>query len=257
MKPIKITNRKITVLVIILGVVVLASVFTSMKNEKEEISVENIWENVDITGDLYSFIEPGLGSIGIDVSEHQKEIDWKKVKQSGVEFAIIRLGYRGYESGDIFLDQKFEYNASQAKELDLLFGVYFFSQAITEKEAIEEANFVIKNLKGYGKDLVVAFDMEKVTQSDRILKINSEQRTKIAHAFLQTVKDAGYQPVFYSNQHWLNELIFYNELSEYPLWYAYYYTEVNRDDMWIWQYSESGRLDGISTDVDLNFRINQ
>ena len=138
---------------------------------------------------------------GIDVSTYQGEINWKKVKNSGIEYAIIRLGFRGYESGKIVLDSRFEDNIKGSLAAGLDTGVYFFTESINEKEAIEEAEFVIENLKDYEINMPVVIDVEESanTQKTRTKDVTAEQRTKNVIAFCETIKKAGYDVMIYGN----------------------------------------------------------
>ena len=194
--------------------------------------------------------------MGIDVSEFQgEEIDWKQVKKSGVEFAIIRLGYRAYgESGDLVLDAMYEQNIREASKAGIDVGVYFFSQAISAAEAVEEAEFVLDHVKKYDITGPVVYDTEEVKRDAARTDENTKQEfTNYCKVFCDTVSHAGYDPMIYSNMEWMAFTLDMEELSEYDFWYADY-CEIPQCpyDYKIWQYSESGAVPGISANVDLN-----
>lgn len=193
---------------------------------------------------------------GVDVSKYQQEIDWKKVAADGVEFAIIRLGFRGMgTNGTCELDPYFKQNVAGAKAAGIDVGVYFFTQATTVEEAKEEARFVIDNLKGYDITWPVVFDTEDIPsyKAARANVLSREVRTACAKAFLEEIKAAGYTPMLYANTRWSIMKLDLAELEDYDFWYAYY-----GDDLYypykfsMWQYTDSGKVDGIKGNADLN-----
>lgn len=198
--------------------------------------------------------------IGIDVSRYQGTIDWKKVAGAGVEFAFIRLGYRGMNrgegNGNLSYDEGYDKNIKEALDAGINVGVYFFSQAITIEEAVGEAEMVIEGLKGYDITYPVVFDTEAVYvngYSARANDLTRQQRTDIAKVFCETIKNAGYQPMIYANTKWMIMGIDLEQLDEYPRWFAYYGNSfLFPYDIQIWQYSDSGKIPGISGNVDLN-----
>ena len=191
---------------------------------------------------------------GIDVSVYQGDIDWEAVAQSGVEFAIIRLGYRGYSQGAIQLDRNFEQNMRGALEAGLDVGVYFFSQATTVLEAEEEADFVLENLRGYPITFPVVFDWEFVTADQaRTHEMEGEALTDCALAFCELVATAGYTPMVYFNQDIGYFYYQLDELDQYPFWLAEYDSKPDFFyDFEIWQYTHTGTVPGIQGSVDLN-----
>ncbi len=191
---------------------------------------------------------------GIDVSVYQGDIDWEAVAQSGVEFAIIRLGYRGYSQGAIQLDRNFEQNMRGALEAGLDVGVYFFSQATTVLEAEEEADFVLENLRGYPITFPVVFDWEFVTaEQARTHEMEGEALTDCALAFCELVATAGYTPMVYFNQDIGYFYYQLDELDQYPFWLAEYDSKPDFFyDFEIWQYTHTGTVPGIQGSVDLN-----
>lgn len=191
---------------------------------------------------------------GIDVSVYQGDIDWEAVAQSGVKFAIIRLGYRGYSQGAIQLDRNFEQNMRGALEAGLDVGVYFFSQATTVLEAEEEADFVLENLRGYPITFPVVFDWEFVTADQaRTHEMEGEALTDCALAFCELVATAGYTPMVYFNQDIGYFYYQLDELDQYPFWLAEYDSKPDFFyDFEIWQYTHTGTVPGIQGSVDLN-----
>ena len=191
--------------------------------------------------------------IGIDVSAHQQDIDWELVAANGVEFAMIRVGYRGYTEGEIQPDDYFTQNIEGALAAGLDVGVYFFSQALDEKEAIDEANFVLESIKDYPLSYPVIFDWEDIQADARTDGMDSVQLTKNALAFCSAVEKAGYRAGVYFNQRFGYEEFDLESLQDYVFWLAEYNeTPSFSYHFQLWQYCNDGRVDGIQTDVDLN-----
>ncbi len=191
---------------------------------------------------------------GIDVSKHQGEIDWAKVAQDGVKFAFIRVGNRGYGTGAIVEDAQFEANIEGALSNGIQVGVYFFSQAINEEEAREEATFVLEKIAPYKIQCPVVVDVEKVADSEaRMNQISMEERTANTIVFLETVKAAGYDVMLYHNMEMGTLMLDLEQLEDYDKWFAYYNKEIYYPYLFdVWQYSDKGQIDGIAGDVDLN-----
>ncbi len=195
---------------------------------------------------------------GIDVSTFQGNIDWNKVKNSGIEFAIIRLGFRGYESGKIVLDNQYENNMIGSLNAGLDTGVYFFTEALNEQEAIEEAEFVIENLKEYKINMPVVIDVEESANKEktRTKDLTAEQRTKNVIAFCERIKEAGYDVMIYGNLKSFMIMMNIEELENYDKWFAYYrYPFHFPYKIKMWQYTAYEKIDGIEgkTDVNLMF----
>ncbi|MCH5272587.1 MAG: glycoside hydrolase family 127 protein [Lachnospiraceae bacterium] len=213
-----------------------------VKNESGEYYYEKDGETVSIKG--------------IDVSRYQEAIDWKKAAASGVEFAIIRLGFRGMgTNGTCELDPYFKQNVEGALAAGIKVGVYFFTQATNVEEAKEEAAFVIENLKGYDITWPVAYDTEEITsyKAARANSLPREVRTACAKAFMEDIAAAGYTPVLYVNTRWSILKLDMGQLSKYDLWYAYYGDSIYYPyHFTMWQYTASGKVDGIKGDVDMN-----
>lgn len=195
---------------------------------------------------------------GIDVSFYQQDVDWQAVAGDGIDFAILRLGYRGYTEGGLNVDRCFEANLQAAREAGLEVGVYFFSQALTEAEAREEAQFVLDTLNGRPLDYPVFFDWEFITHDSqaRTHGMDGETLTRCAAAFCQTLEAGGYTPAVYFNRD-MGYLYFdLSQLSQYTFWLAdydsvpdFYYR------FHLWQYSHTGTVAGIEGNVDLNLDL--
>lgn len=203
------------------------------------------------------YIQDGqvLSHKGIDVSKYQGKIDWQAVAADGVEFAIIRLGIRGYgEEGRIVLDDMFHTNVQGAQAAGIKVGVYFFAQAITVEEALEEAQFVLEQVSSYQLEYPIVYDVEKVSASSgRMNKLSQAERTQVALTFMEAIKDAGYTPMLYANLEMMSVLIDVAQFEGYHKWYANYGSNLYFPyDFSIWQYSEKGKVNGIQGDVDLN-----
>ena len=192
---------------------------------------------------------------GVDVSTFQGKVDWKKVKNAGMEFAIIRLGFRGYESGKIVLDSQFEKNIEGSLNAGLDTGVYFFTEALTEEEAIEEAEFVIENLQDYEINMPVVIDVEESanTEKTRTRDLTADQRTKNVIAFCERIKKEGYDVMIYGNLKSFMIMMNFEELEEYDKWFAYYrYPFHFPYKIKMWQYTAYERIDGITGKADVN-----
>ena len=210
-----------------------------------------------IQGVKYNFasdgsLVTGSGTLGIDVSKWNGNIDWTAVKNSGVSYVIIRCGYRGSSEGALIKDSKFENNIKGAINAGLKVGVYFFSQAIDKNEAVEEASMVLECIKNYKISYPVFLDVEP--SGGRADSISVATRTEICKAFCETIQGYGYTAGIYANKNWFEEKINTSELSsKYKIWLAQYAaapTYTGRYDMW--QYKATGKIKGISGDVDMN-----
>ena len=190
---------------------------------------------------------------GIDVSEFQGDINWKAVKADGIDFVMIRLGFRGSETGALVLDSRFKENLKGAKRAGLDVGVYFFSQAITPEEAIGEARFVMKHIRGKGVHYPVAFDMEPIDGTERAAELKKEEKTAIADAFCKVIDRNGRTPMIYGNPKWMRKHIDLSYLADYDKWLAHFTDKTTyRSDFTMWQYTDSGIVDGIDGPVDMN-----
>lgn len=215
------------------------------------------WNNIqEKNGFKYYVDEEGNTSkVGIDVSYFQNNIDWEKVKNSGVDFVMLRLGFRGYSGeGKLVVDEKFHQYIQEAQTAGLDTGVYFFSQAITEDEAREEAQFVYEQCKDYELACPVVFDTEKIKgDTARTDELQPEQLTNITIAFCEKIKEYGYEPMIYANAKWLTTKLQLERLLDYSVWYAdYQENPLYPYTFEMWQYTESGQVDGIEGNVDIN-----
>lgn len=205
---------------------------------------------------LMKYYEDGkqVSFVGADISKYQDYVDFVKLKKAGVDFVMLRVGARGYGSGQIVMDDYFFDNIKRATDAGLQVGVYFFSQAINEAEAIEEANIVLESIKEYKLTYPVAFDMEYIeNDTARIDGVSKSDKTKITKAFLDTIKNAGYKAMIYGDKEWLLKEIDMSKLTAYDVWlsqmedipdYPYKFT--------MWQYTNTATIDGVAGYVDLN-----
>lgn len=234
------------------------------------------WQNIDgktyyftsdhnyVTGDQiiqgiqYSFgadgaLATGSGTLGIDVSKYQPNINWAAVKASGVNYVIIRCGYRGASTGVLIQDPYFVSHIKGAKAAGLKVGVYFFTTALTEAEAVEEASMCAELCSGYGINYPIFMDCENSSRPG-YNSMSASERTTIIKAFCNTIKSAGYTPGVYANKTWLSSYINTSALSGCKIWLAQYNpsgpTYSGRYDLW--QYTSKGHVDGISGNVDMN-----
>ncbi len=194
-----------------------------------------------------------IGKRGIDISEFQGDVDWNEVKRSGVEFAILRCGYRESATGEITKDSRFLEYVKGANSVGIEIGAYFFSQAVTVEEAQEEADFTLEMIKGCDIRYPIGYDMEWVSQDDRINEVNWEEKTKVAKAFCHKIQQNDYETMIYGNTNWLNNQIAVDRLAEYNIWLANYTKESNYSQPIVcWQYNNEGTIYGIKGNVDLD-----
>ena len=199
--------------------------------------------------------ENKISRLGIDVSEYQPEVDWTKVKEAGADFVMIRLGFRGYgEAGNLAEDKMFKKHIEEAQKAGLDVGVYFFSQAINDEEALEEAEFVLERIKDYEMTCPVAYDVEEIKfDESRTDSLDAEQFTRNCKIFCEKIKEAGYDTMIYANMKWLAFTLDMEELAVYDKWYAdYEIVPQNPYEIAMWQYTETGKIPGIEGNVDLN-----
>lgn len=187
---------------------------------------------------------------GIDVSEHQGRIDWERVK-GNIDFAILRAGY-----GRNNIDKQFIRNIEECNRLCIPVGIYWFSYAWNTEMARNEARYVLEAIKGYRVDYPISYDLEYDTlnyASKNGVTIGKRLATDMVKAFCDEINRNGYRAMNYTNQDFLLNKFYMNELTNYPLWYAWYNSKLNRDCS-IWQYSESGQVPGIpGSSVDMNY----
>ena len=205
---------------------------------------------------MVSYQEDGevLTRKGIDVSKYQGEIDWEAVKNDGIDYAIIRVGIRGYSEGGILEDEFFRQNMEGAIANGIPVGVYFFTQAVNEAEALEEADFVIGMLQGYELTYPVYLDIEDVKkESCRTNGLTVEERTNNAKVFLERIREAGYEPALYGNMKSFLLMVDLASLEQYDKWFAGYTLPIYYPyEYKMLQYSEKGKVAGIPAAVDIN-----
>lgn len=195
--------------------------------------------------------------LGIDISQYQGDIDWAQVKASGFDFVFIRIGTRGYESGSIYEDERWAVNLKDARQAGLEVGVYFFSGAVNEQEAEEEADYIIEKLNGEPLELGVVLDVETIgSGTSRHDYLSAEQYTANTSAFCERVKAAGYNPIVYSNIFWEATHYDMTRIGNYDIWYADYMTTPQTPYRYrFWQYTDSGTISGINGAVDLDIEL--
>ena len=191
--------------------------------------------------------------LGVDVSEHQHEIDWQQVADSGVKFAMIRLGYQGTTSGGVYTDEYALRNLQGALDAGLQVGAYFFSQAVSVREAAEQAAFCIAMLKDYEITMPVVFDWEYTGDDTRTADMTPEMLLACTKTFCDAVEAAGYETMLYFNAHLADTLLDLEQLYEYPFWLAMYTDQMDYPHAFeMWQYTADGTVPGIEGSTDLN-----
>lgn len=205
----------------------------------------------------YTLEGEDISHIGIDVSANQGVIDWNAVAGDGIEFAMIRVAYRGTTEGGLYEDEYAQQNIASATNAGLKIGAYVFSQATNATEAREEAQMAIDALDGYRIDYPVVFDLELVEGTGRTASLTRDELTEIAQSFCETVSAAGYTPMLYGNTIDLHR-IDPSLRARYPIWFAQYNEQPEaRFDFGIWQYSHTGSVSGIATPVDMNIDVSE
>lgn len=211
-----------------------------------------------ISGITYNFgadgaVVQGSGSNGIDVSSHQGSIDWAAVKAAGINFAIIRVGYRGSQTGALVEDAYFKKNIQGATANGIKVGVYFFTQAVTEAEAVEEASMALSLTSGYNLSYPIFVDTENGSGNARANGLDKATRTACVSAFCKTIQNGGRKAGVYASKNWYNTKIDASVFSNYCIWVAQYNTTCNYTGKYnIWQYSSKGSVPGIKGNVDVN-----
>ncbi len=191
--------------------------------------------------------------LGIDVSAHQGVIDWQAVADGGISYAIIRLGYRGITQGVLMEDSYARANLEGARAAGIRVGAYFFSQAISPEEALEEAALALEILGGTALDLPLVYDWEYVDENARTAQVDARLLTDCTKAFCQAAEAAGYGAMIYFNSYQAEKLLYLQELEQYPWWLAKYDWETPlpcKADLW--QYTNTGSVPGIAGNVDVN-----
>jgi GH25 family lysozyme M1 (1,4-beta-N-acetylmuramidase) len=195
----------------------------------------------------------GESRVGIDVSKWNGVIDWDKVKNAGVEFAIIRAGYRGSVTGSLVEDPYFVENIRGAKAAGVEVGIYFFTQAVNEVEAVEEASMVMALTKDYELDFPIFIDTEGAGGNGRADGLDAQVRTKVCQAFCETLANEGYLAGVYASRNWYNTQLDTGALQAFSIWLAEYRSVPLYQGYYeMWQYTSKGKVDGIEGNVDMN-----
>ena len=216
------------------------------------------YTNLSESANLKRYTENGKKTsyVGIDISKHNESVNFRSLKAAGIDYVMLRLGARGYSTGQMSLDDNFVGNIEAAIDAGLDIGIYFYSQAINQEEAVQEVNFIVQNLEPYREHITypVALDMENVSNDKaRIDELSRDDKTTISASFLSGVRAAGYNPMIYGNKEWLIKNIDLAKLQDYDVWLAqdedipdYPYQFV------MWQYTTTGVVNGVKGDANLN-----
>lgn len=207
--------------------------------------------------------EGGESYVGINVNSKMGDIDWAKVVESGVDYAMIRVGYRGNDKGKISLDSNFVANITGATEAGLPVGVYFYSKAVTDAEAEEEATFVLEQIKGYSVTYPIAYYWEYDLKEDgtanedsRTVRCNGEQVTGFINTFCKKIKNTGFTASYYGDKSMCYERLNLELLKDYDLWYAEYRPAPSfYYDFKLWQYTKEGEVPGIAENVPITIAL--
>lgn len=270
-------KRGVLVLLILLGLALGLIVRTCTANDRgASATVRSYdWSHLVWSGERLAYVEDRqtVSRLGVDVSDHQGLIDWASVAADGIDFAMVRLGYRGYSEGALNVDSRASYNLDGAASAGLDVGAYFFSQAISVDEAREEAEFVLEILDGRALDMPIAFDHEPVEGvAGRANALDSETLTACANVFCETLEAAGYATMVYGNQHDLERLAeggnsaqgsatdaeaLADAVGGRAIWFAAYDVAqpTTAYAFTMWQYTNAGSVAGIETSVDLNILL--
>lgn len=221
---------------------------------RHNYNLDNFYAEAD--GLLYYHDDAGniISSVAIDVSAYQTNVDWEQVKAAGVDVAMIRVGYRGYGSGKLVVDDTFQSHIEGASEQNMRVGVYFYTQALNYEEGVEEAQFVLEAIKDYQVTCPIAIDTEFLEVEDsRAYNLDNAARTDAVVGFCETIKAAGYTPMIYSNRNWYAANLDMTRLGDYSLWLAHYSNQPDFPYQFAgWQYTSNGSLYGVEGEVDLN-----
>ena len=242
----------------------ITNVYVPKRNITEGLISTNSYnpENFRIdNGFMAYFDENGekISHLGCDLSYHNKIVDFDQLAASGCEFVMLRCGYRGYSQGGLMKDEKFDRYAAEAQRVGLKLGVYFFTQALTAEEAVEEAEYTIKLIEDYDISYPVAFDTEYIDDENartNTTEISDELRSEICRAFCERIKQEGYYPVIYASENWFRRSLEVESLREYDFWAPQYLEENDfLYDFTIWQYTDEGSIPGVKGDVDLDISM--
>lgn len=226
--------------------------------EAEDTAVADAQEDADKTEITNLQSASGSSRVGIDVSKWNGDIDWDRVRNAGVEFAIVRAGYRGSVTGSLVEDPRFAANMKGAAASGVPVGVYFFTQAVNEVEAVEEASAVIRLVREYNLEYPIFIDTEGAGGEGRADSLDPETRTLVCEAFCRTIENAGYRAGVYASRNWYNNNLYTDRLERYFIWLAEYRSApIYQGYYQMWQYTSKGEIDGISGNVDMNIYYGQ
>lgn len=254
-------ERAVTVFILLVLTIILVSVYITYRVLGGPGSIPwtselepNPYAPTDFTVlDGYLTCTAGPTRRGIDVSEHQEQIDWQQVRSAGFDFALIRIGYRGYSVGQIHADERARENLAGARAAGLDVGVYFYAQAISAQEAAEEAAWCLDFLQGEQLDLPVVYDWEWAGHGTRTGTMDREAVTACFQTFCTAIEENGYQAMIYFNTHVSQDLLDLEALAEYPFWLAQYREQMDFPHrVALWQYTETGSVPGIEGNVDID-----
>ncbi len=215
----------------------------------------NLYDRYDFQYDRNNYLklQHVTSYSGVDVSAYQGRINWKVVKESGIDFAMIRLGYRGYESGKLKEDDYAVENLEGARDAGLKVGAYFFSQALNFKEVNQEIDFMLEILGERYLDMPIVLDWEIPSSTARTAKMDGDTLTQLQLHFCAAMKEKGYQPMIYFNSYQSEHMYALSELEDYPFWLALYQDRMTYPwKIEMWQYTQTGRVPGIAGNVDIN-----
>ena len=241
--------------------VILIIILLSVNEPRNHVTGRGIvlddasWETTQ-DGFRYYNREGYHNSFGIDISEWVEDIDFRALKKSGVEFVILRVGYRGYETGKFVLDQQLQEYLREARNAGLMTGAYFVSQAISEEEAREEAEYVIGHIRNYAMEMPLYIDLETVYDAARTDDLTKDQQTKIAVAFCETIEENGYRAGIYANESWFQDKLNFRDIASYDIWLAKYADTPSTElPVNMWQFTDEGLVEGTDFFVDKNVRV--
>ena len=276
-KPKKLTRKDLEILAIVLTVVLLLLLIPLLFWQRKEppapivATTEDTMPTLASTSTLeknpygpedfhysgdYLALRNGQSVLGIDVSSHQGVIDWEQVANAGVRFVLLRVGYRGYGSGALVADELAQSNYEGARAAGLKVGAYIFSQAISVEEALEEAAFFLEQTAGWQLDMPVVFDWEYISEDARTAHTDAQTVTACTKAFCEEMLKNGLQPMIYFNLNLAVNYLDLEALQNYHFWLALYSEEMTYPyKVDLWQYTQNGRIPGISTDVDINLYL--
>ncbi|MBQ8659633.1 MAG: glycoside hydrolase family 25 protein [Bacilli bacterium] len=247
--------KKYRVIIVLISIL-LGIIFFVWSNDDKFLDTETYIEKLKYKDrDIYNKLkvkEIKKDVKGIDISSWQGEIDFDKVKNDGIDFVMIRCGFRSTSTDKISVDKTFHYNIREANRVGIPVGIYFYSTAKNEKEAAKEASFVLNLIKDYEVIYPVVYDFESFGKN-RTSNISSERINDNAKVFLKYIEEHGYEAMLYSNLNDLKNNWEVSKFDDYKIWFAHYIDETNYTGRYeMWQYADNGRVSGIRGDVDLN-----